>query len=237
MKKTITTIAVCAILGIVIYAGYYFLRDSLEPVPDPIPIDVMTTTEPEQVENSPEPTTKPANDWTGITVSPNPLGTTYNTQQPVNDDEEQYPKVVKDDEDEVVINFTDPEKGKTPSPDAAKSDKSSSIGTAASQDGQKTADSAVSSEPSATPKPTATPAPKATATPNPASTPKPSATPKPAATPKPSATPKPESNNTRSDGAVYDPVFGWVIPSKTVGEIISSDKSIDEMVGYMGEDG
>lgn len=110
---------------------------------------------------------------------------------------EEYPKVVDESEDEVVIDFT-PEsedlKTETPEPPAAEGD---------------------TTDPSAPP----TYAPEET---------EPESTAPPA-----QDNSKPAPGSVREDGAVYDPVFGWVFPSSV--EQIPSDSNGDpnKMVGDM----
>lgn len=62
--------------------------------------------------------------------------------------------------------------------------------------------------------------------------PAPEVTAPPAETPA-STEPVPGSGN--GDGAVYDPVFGWVVPGEVQQSTISSDGDPNKMVGNMGE--
>lgn len=48
-----------------------------------------------------------------------------------------------------------------------------------------------------------------------------------------STEPAPGSSN--GNGAVYDPVFGWVVPGEVIQSPIDSDGDPDKMVGNMGE--
>ncbi len=56
-------------------------------------------------------------------------------------------------------------------------------------------------------------------------------------TPEPSApVPQtPEAGSSNGNGAVYDPVFGWVVPGDAQQSVGDSDGDIDKMVGNMGE--
>lgn len=45
----------------------------------------------------------------------------------------------------------------------------------------------------------------------------------------------PAPGSTNEDGAVYDPVFGWVVPGKVEQTTMDSDGDINKMVGNMGE--
>lgn len=58
-----------------------------------------------------------------------------------------------------------------------------------------------------------------------------SETPKPE-TSKPSES-TPQMDGVREDGAVYDPVFGWVVPSPIIQSEITSDGDPNKMVGHM----
>lgn len=49
------------------------------------------------------------------------------------------------------------------------------------------------------------------------------------------ADPGPAPGSTNEDGAVYDPVFGWVVPGKVEQTTMDSDGDINKMVGNMGE--
>ncbi len=109
---------------------------------------------------------------------------------------EEYPKVVDESEDEVVIDFT-PEgeelQPETPEPPAAEGD---------------------ATDPSAPP----TYAPEATE-------------PEPTAPPAQNNTPAPGSTN--ENGAVYDPVFGWVVPGQIEQTTSGSNGDPNKMVGDM----
>lgn len=109
---------------------------------------------------------------------------------------EEYPKVVDESEDEVVIDFT-PEseelQPEPPEPPAAEGD---------------------TTDPSAPP----TYAPEKTE-------------PEPTAPPAQNSTPAPGSTN--ENGAVYDPVFGWVVPSQIEQTTSDSNGDPDKMVGDM----
>ena len=43
----------------------------------------------------------------------------------------------------------------------------------------------------------------------------------------------PQMDGVREDGAVYDPVFGWVVPSPIIQSEITSDGDPNKMVGHM----
>lgn len=45
----------------------------------------------------------------------------------------------------------------------------------------------------------------------------------------------PAPGSVNGDGAVYDPVFGWVVPGKVEQITMDSDGDINKMVGNMGE--
>ncbi len=53
--------------------------------------------------------------------------------------------------------------------------------------------------------------------------------------PAPQAPQTPEAGSGNGNGAVYDPVFGWVVPGDAQQSIGDSDGDIDKMVGNMGE--
>ena len=151
-------------------------------------------------ESSPAPST--ASDWTenssqtgnnsGVNAYTSPQPTTQPTTQA-----EEYPKVVEESEDEVVIDFTDTEKPEVTPPPAPEG---------------KTVrkDTAPAHEVKPDPKVT-TPEPKA-----PASS-------------------KPAAGSTNKNGAVYDPVFGWVVPGEVQQSTGDSDGDINKMVGNMGD--
>lgn len=45
----------------------------------------------------------------------------------------------------------------------------------------------------------------------------------------------PEAGSSNGNGAVYDPVFGWVVPGDAQQSVGDSDGDINKMVGNMGE--
>lgn len=53
--------------------------------------------------------------------------------------------------------------------------------------------------------------------------------------PEPQTPQTPEAGSSNGNGAVYDPVFGWVIPGDAQQSVGDSDGDIDKMVGNMGE--
>lgn len=53
--------------------------------------------------------------------------------------------------------------------------------------------------------------------------------------PAPQAPQTPEAGSSNGNGAVYDPVFGWVVPGDAQQSVGDSDGDIDKMVGNMGE--
>lgn len=53
--------------------------------------------------------------------------------------------------------------------------------------------------------------------------------------PAPQASQTPEAGSSNGNGAVYDPVFGWVVPGDAQQSVGDSDGDIDKMVGNMGE--
>lgn len=150
------------------------------------PEEIASNTETQEPQETPAPVMN--------TASPAPTHTPAPavTKDPM----EEYPKVVDESEDEVVIDFT-PEgedlQPETPEPPTAEGD---------------------TTDPSAPP----------TYTPE-------KTEPEPTAPPAQNNTPAPGSIN--ENGAVYDPVFGWVVPSQI--EQTTSDSSGDpnKMVGDM----
>lgn len=48
------------------------------------------------------------------------------------------------------------------------------------------------------------------------------------------ASTEPAADSTHQEGAVYDPVFGWVVPSEVIQSTIDSDGDPNKMVGNMG---
>lgn len=49
----------------------------------------------------------------------------------------------------------------------------------------------------------------------------------------PPAPTEPEAGSATQDGAIYDPVFGWVVPSEVIQSTIDSDGDPNKMVGNM----
>lgn len=151
-----------------------------------------------------QPEDPPSNaDTQELPVTPSPAvnaGNRTNTSSPApaatKDPREEYPKVVDESKDEVIIDFT-PEvedlKTETPDPPAAEGD---------------------ATDPSAPP----TYAPEETH-------------PDPTAPPSQENSPAPGS--VREDGAVYDPVFGWVVPGQVEQTPADSSGDPDKMVGDM----
>lgn len=122
---------------------------------------------------------------------------------------EEYPKVVESAEDQVIVDFTDPTPRKTETPSVP--------------EGKREITDPGSSHP-VQKDPTVTKAP-----------PKQEATPTVTVAPskqKPkSATSAPGSKNEK--GQIYDPIFGWVTPSKVEQEVIDGDGDPNKMVGEM----
>lgn len=110
---------------------------------------------------------------------------------------EEYPKVVTESEDEVVIDFTDTEPAETTPPPAPE-------GKTVKEDPRPAHE--VNSDPEVT---------------------------APAADPPASNEPAPGSSN--GNGAVYDPVFGWVVPGEVSQSTIDSEGDPNKMVGNMGK--
>lgn len=110
---------------------------------------------------------------------------------------EEYPKVVEESEDEVVIDFTDTGKAESTPPPAPEG-------------------KTVQEDPG--PAHEVNPAPEVTAP-----------------EPQTPASNKPAAGSTNGNGAVYDPVFGWVVPGKVQQSTGDSDGDINKMVGNMGD--
>lgn len=150
------------------------------------PEEIASNTQTQEPQVTPAPATN--------TESPAPAHTP--APAATKDPMEEYPKVVDESEDEVVIDFT-PEseelQPETPEPPAAEGD---------------------TTDPSAPP----TYAPEKTE-------------PEPTAPPAQNSTPAPGSTN--ENGAVYDPVFGWVVPGKVEQTTSGSSGDPDKMVGDM----
>lgn len=150
------------------------------------PEEIASNTQTQEPQVTPAPATN--------TESPAPAHTP--APAATKDPMEEYPKVVDESEDEVVIDFT-PEseelQPETPEPPAAEGD---------------------TTDPSAPP----TYAPEKTE-------------PEPTAPPAQNSTPAPGSTN--ENGAVYDPVFGWVMPSQIEQTTSDSNGDPNKMVGDM----
>lgn len=148
------------------------------------PEEIASNTQTQEPQVTPAPATN--------TESPAPAHTP--APAATKDPMEEYPKVVDESEDEVVIDFT-PEseelQPEPPEPPAAEGD---------------------TTDPSAPP----TYAPEATE-------------PEPTAPPAQNSTPAPGSTN--ENGAVYDPVFGWVVPSQIEQTTSDSNGDPNKMVG------
>lgn len=127
---------------------------------------------------------------------------------------EEYPKVVEESENEVVIEFSDTEKTEAAPPPAPE-------GKTVKEDSG--------------PLHEVNPAPEVTApvTEPHASTEPPASAEPPASVESPAST-EPEPGSSNSNGAVYDPVFGWVVPGEVNQSTIDSDGDKDKMVGNMG---
>lgn len=150
------------------------------------PEEIASNTETHEWQETPIPSTNMENPAPTHTPSP------VTTKDPM----DEYPKVVDESEDEVVIDFT-PEseelQPETPEPPSAEGD---------------------TADPSAPP----TYAPEETE-------------PEPTAPPAQNNTPAPGSTN--ENGAVYDPVFGWVEPGQVEQTPADSSGDPDKMVGDM----
>lgn len=150
------------------------------------PEEIASNTQTQEPQVTPAPATN--------TESPAPAHTP--APAATKDPMEEYPKVVDESEEEVVIDFT-PEseelQPETPEPPVAEGD---------------------AADPSAPP----TYAPEATE-------------PEPTAPPAQYSTPAPGSTN--ENGAVYDPVFGWVVPSQIEQTTSDSNGDPNKMVGDM----
>lgn len=150
------------------------------------PEEIASNTQTQEPQVTPAPATN--------TESPGPAHTP--APAATKDPMEEYPKVVDESKEEVVIDFT-PEseelQPETPEPPAAEGD---------------------TTDPSAPP----TYAPEKTE-------------PEPTAPPAQNSTPAPGSTN--ENGAVYDPVFGWVVPSQIEQTTSDSNGDPNKMVGDM----
>lgn len=136
---------------------------------------------------------------------------TYTSPQPTSSSDE-YPKVVVESEDEVVIDFTDKKKPETTSPPAPEG---------------KTIMEDPGPQHPVNPTPEATePVVTAPAVTEPAVT-------TPATEAETNNTPAPGSSN--GNGEYYDPVFGWVKPAEVIQSTVDSDGDPNKMVGNMGE--
>ena len=150
------------------------------------PEEVFANTDTQEAPAAPPPSVNAGNRTS--TGTPAPAAT--------NDPMEEYPKVVDESEDTVVIDFT-PEgeelKTETPEPPAAEGD---------------------ATDPSAPP----TYAPEETELEQ---------------TAPPAQDNKPAPGSVREDGAVYDPVFGWVVPGQVEQAPADSSGDPNKMVGDM----
>lgn len=154
---------------------------------------IVSTDKKDEFVPDPSPTGELVDSW-----EENPSSSTDGSGYPGSQgkaDEEQYPKVVEENEDEVVIDFTDP----SPSKEAAAPETPGTDGDHVDHD----------AVPVQTPSEGGKPQNEGSG----------------------SNTPAPGSTN--SQGQVYDPVFGWVTPSK--GNAIPMDNEGDpnKMVGEM----
>lgn len=143
-------------------------------------------------------------------VSPHPSTTAAET--------EEYPKVAEKTPEETVISFTPTKKAEETAPPAP--------------EGKTILENPGPEHPiNPAPKET-TSAPETQAVTEPAATePAPS---QPAPTqPAPTEPPATEPAATHPAGAVYDPVFGWVVPSEVIQSTITSDGDPNKMVGNM----
>lgn len=122
---------------------------------------------------------------------------------------EAYPKVEKTDSEETVVSFTPTEKPKETTPPAPEG-------------------KTILKDPG--PAHPINPTPAATEAPAPTEAPTPTETPAPAEPPAPT---EPPAGSTNQNGAVYDPVFGWVVPSEVIQSTIDSDGDPNKMVGNM----
>lgn len=150
------------------------------------PEEIASNTQTQEPQVTPAPATN--------TESPAPAHTP--APAATKDPMEEYPKVVDESEEEVVIDFTlesEELQPETPEPPVAEGD---------------------AADPSAPP----TYAPEATE-------------PEPTAPPAQNSTPAPGSTN--ENGAVYDPVFGWVVPSQIEQTTSDSNGDPNKMVGDM----
>ncbi|RFZ77625.1 hypothetical protein DS742_17580 [Lacrimispora amygdalina] len=148
--------------------------------------------------NESPPASNTASDWSeNGSQTGNGSGTSAHTSPQPTTPAEEYPKVVEESVDEVVIDFTDTEKSETTPPPAPE-------GKTVQED--------------TGPAHEVNPDPKVT-------TPEPQ---KPASN-------TPAAGSTNGNGAVYDPVFGPVVPGEGQQAVGDSDGDIDKMVGNMGE--
>lgn len=149
----------------------------------------------------PEPPTASApTDWEENVSTPSEMSFDYSSAVTSNkEQEESFPQVTEETEQQTVIDFTDPEPEKPAAPPAP-------AGKIVKEDtGPK---HPVNSNPTVTPPPT----------------------------PEPSRPSGPQPGDTNNQGQVYDPVFGWVTPSKVEQIPIDSDGDPNKMVGQMGGD-
>ena len=109
--------------------------------------------------------------------------------------QEQYPKVVDESEQEVVIDFTPSEKPEVTPPPAPEG---------------KTAKEDVADDHPQNISPEVTPPPS-----------------------EPSSPSQPQPGSSNGNGAVYDPVFGWVVPGEVHQSTIDNDGDPNKMVGQM----
>lgn len=154
--------------------------------------DTDNNFQPEEIASNTETQETPAPATNTESPAPSHTPAPATTKDPM----EEYPKVVDESEDKVVIDFT-PEseelQPETPEPPTAEGD---------------------TADPSAPP--TYTPA---------------ETEPEPTAPPAQNNTPAPGSTN--ENGAVYDPVFGWVVPGQVEQTPADSSGDPDKMVGDM----
>ena len=206
MISTLSVLCI-AILGICWYAGRDRTGDF---APDDSPPSSLSS---EWDENNTAQESKMADMETAErtqSVSPRPSTTAAET--------EEYPKVAEKNPEETVISFTPTKKSEETAPPAP--------------EGKTILENPGPEHPiNPAPKET-TSAPETPAVTDPAATePAPS---QPAPTqPAPTEPPVTESAATHPAGAVYDPVFGWVVPSEVIQSTITSDGDPNKMVGNM----
>lgn len=179
----ITSLAVLcvAILGVCWYAGL----DKSEPfVPDESP-----------------PAASAESEWTEADTQAwgENSSAAYPTPQESTQSTEEYPKVIEESKDEVIIDFT--------SAEAAASET-----TLPPPPENTTVEGKPDSKPEDNPTPEVT-----------------------APDEKSSADNEPTPGSSNGNGAVYDPVFGWIVPSEGQQTIGHSDGDINKMVGNMGQ--